>query len=135
MLHPSWNTVRVFLHVLGAAVWVGGQLTVAGLVPGLRARDPDLPGLVARRFSKIAWSGFALLLATGIWNLFAIDVGSTSTAFQVTLAVKLGLVALTGISAAAHSFARSKVGLAIWGAVGFATGLAALFTGILLHGN
>jgi putative copper export protein len=135
MLTPSWDTVRLFLHVLGAAVWVGGQLTVAGLVPGLRERDPELPRLVARRFAKIAWGGFVLLLITGIWNLLAIDVGETSTAFQVTLAVKLAVVALTGVGAAAHSFARSKVGLAIWGAVGLLAGLAAVFVGILMTGG
>ena len=40
MLTPSGATVRLFLHVIAATVWVGGQLTLAGLVPGLRAIDP-----------------------------------------------------------------------------------------------
>ena len=31
MLTPSGATVRLFLHVLGATVWVGGQLTLAAL--------------------------------------------------------------------------------------------------------
>jgi putative copper export protein len=48
-------TVRLFLHVLAATVWVGGQLTLAGLVPGLRALSPDAPRVVARRFNQIAW--------------------------------------------------------------------------------
>jgi len=29
MLAVSWDTVRLFLHVLAATVWVGGQLTLA----------------------------------------------------------------------------------------------------------
>ena len=33
MLGVSWTTIRLFLHVLGAAVWVGGQITLLGLVP------------------------------------------------------------------------------------------------------
>ena len=41
MLSPSVATLRLFLHVLAATVWVGGQLTLAGLVPGLRAIAPD----------------------------------------------------------------------------------------------
>ena len=32
MLSPTATTVRLFLHVLAACVWVGGQLTLAGLV-------------------------------------------------------------------------------------------------------
>ena len=43
------HTVRLFLHVLAATVWVGGQLTLAGLVPGLRTLSPDAPRVVARR--------------------------------------------------------------------------------------
>ena len=41
-------TVRLFLHVLAATVWVGGQLTLAGLVPGLRAISPDAPRIFDR---------------------------------------------------------------------------------------
>ena len=44
MLPVSRTTIRIFLHVLGATVWVGGQLTLAGLVPGLRRVSPRLRG-------------------------------------------------------------------------------------------
>jgi uncharacterized membrane protein len=39
-------TVRLFFHVLAATVWVGGQLTLAGLLPGLRALSSDAPRTV-----------------------------------------------------------------------------------------
>lgn len=29
----SWDTIRLFLHVLAATIWVGGQITLAALVP------------------------------------------------------------------------------------------------------
>jgi uncharacterized membrane protein len=29
VLSVSWDTVRLFLHVLAATIWVGGQLTLA----------------------------------------------------------------------------------------------------------
>jgi len=32
----DWETIRLFLHVLAATVWVGGQITLAALVPALR---------------------------------------------------------------------------------------------------
>ena len=36
MLAVSWDTIRLFLHVLAATIWVGGQLVLAALVPVLR---------------------------------------------------------------------------------------------------
>jgi putative copper export protein len=127
------DTVRLFLHVLAAAVWVGGQLTLAGLVPGLRALDPDAPRAVARRFSRIAWPAFAVVVATGIWNLVEVEVGDTSTEYQTTVFVKLLAVAASGIAAAAHQRARSRRGLAIGGAVAGLSSLLALALGVLLR--
>ena len=31
MLTVSWDTIRLFLHVLAATIWVGGQLVLAAL--------------------------------------------------------------------------------------------------------
>jgi putative copper export protein len=128
------DTFRLFLHVLGATVWVGGQLTLAGLVPTVRTLGEDAPRTVARRFNLIAWPAYALLLVTGIWNLVVIDVGDTSVEYQATLFVKLIFVALSGIAAFLHIQARSKTGLAFWGAVGAISSLAALFFGVWLAG-
>jgi Copper resistance protein D. len=91
--------------VLGASVWVGGQLVLAGLVPVLR-RDAssDTVRAAARQFQRLAWPAYALLLGTGIWNLVAIKVGDQSGAYLVTLMVKLALVALSGVGAATHAF-------------------------------
>ena len=36
MLAVSWDTIRLFLHVLAATIWVGGQLVLAALAPVLR---------------------------------------------------------------------------------------------------
>jgi putative copper export protein len=126
------DTIRLFLHVLAATVWVGGQLTLAGLVPTLRDVDPSAPRLAARRFNLIAWPAFGVLLATGIWNLLEIDIGDRSTEYLITLFVKLMIVALAGIGALLHSIARSRSGLAVWGAVSGASSVAALFFGVWL---
>jgi len=132
VLSPSIDTVRLFLHVLAATVWVGGQITLAGLVPGLRALGEDLPRAVARRFNRIAWPAFAVLVVTGGWNLAAVDVSSTSTAYQVTVLVKVLVVAASGVSAAVHAGARTKAALAVFGALSGLTALGAVFLGVLL---
>lgn len=134
MLPITWTTIRLFLHVLGATVWVGGQITMLKLLPGLRTLDPDAPRLMARRFNLIAWAAFGLLFATGVWSLLAVDVGNTSTAYQVTLGLKLTVVAVAGVSATAHTVTANKVAIAAWGGVGLLASLAAVFFGILLNG-
>jgi putative copper export protein len=131
MLPVTAETIRLFLHVLGATVWVGGQLTLAGLVPGLRALGPDAPRTVALRFSLIAWPAFGLLVVTGIWNIAA-EPPTFGTAYTTTLMVKIAVVALSGVSALVHTQARSKSMLAMFGALSGLSALAALFLGIML---
>jgi putative copper export protein len=65
MLSVNWDTIRLFLHVLAATVWVGGQITLAALVPVLRRAGADIPRTAGRRFSQIAWPAFEVLVITG----------------------------------------------------------------------
>lgn len=37
------DTIRVFFHLLGVAVWVGGQIVVGFLIPALRKIGVDAP--------------------------------------------------------------------------------------------
>ena len=131
MLPVTWATIRVFLHVTAATVWVGGQLTLAGLVPGLRAISPDAPKTVARRFNQIAWPAFLVLVATGIWNVLAVNPDWT-TEYGRTVMVKVVVVAIAGVTAFLHSIARTKTGLAVFGAIAALSSIAALFLGVLL---
>jgi len=133
MLPVHATTIRLFLHVLAATIWVGGQLTLAGLVPVVRRLGPDATRAVARQFNRIAWPAFAVVVVTGIWNLFEVDVPSASTEYQVTLAVKLVLVTVSGVGAAAHVVGRSKAALAIGGAAAAIGAIGALFLGVLLR--
>lgn len=135
MLPLSLESVRLFLHVTAAAVWVGGQLTLLGLLPVLRGLSPEVPKAAARRFNQLAWSAFAVLFVTGIWSLMAQSPSSMGTAWNATLGLKLVMVAATGIAAAFHAGAKSKAILAIGGAVSLLTGLAAVLLGILLSSS
>lgn len=133
MLSPTWATVRLALHVLAASVWVGGQVTLAGLVPGLGARSPDALRFVARRFNLVAWPAFGVLVVTGIWSLLAVDVGDTTLAYQATVGLKVAVTALAGVGAAIHAGARSRTVIAAAGAVSGLASLVALFLGVLLR--
>ena len=133
MLAVSWDTVRLFLHVLAATVWVGGQLTLAALVPVLRRVGPDAPRAAARRFNVVAWPAYGVLIATGIWNIAA--AGPMTASYRNTLIAKLVVVAASGITAVLHARSKSTVGLAVWGALTGLTALGALFLGIVLAGS
>jgi putative copper export protein len=134
VLSVDADTIRLFLHVLAATVWVGGQFTLAGLVPALRTLGPEAPRTVARRFNRIAWPAFGVLFLTGLWNLAETRVGDRSSEWIATLLAKLFVVALSGISAALHTRAATKRALAIWGALSGLSALLALFYGVQLHG-
>jgi putative copper export protein len=104
VLPVTASSVRLFLHILGATVWIGGQIALAAVVPVVRRAAPDAVRPVARRFQLVAWPAFGLLLVTGVWNLAVLHPADQSTEWLVTLMVKLVLVALSGIAAAAHAF-------------------------------
>ena len=132
MLPVDLETVRLFLHVLAATVWVGGQLVLAVLVPALRRAAPEVPRIAARAFNGVAWPAFGVLIATGLWNIAA--VGDRGGAYRTTLAVKLVVVAASGVTAFLHARATSRGGLAVFGALTGLTALAALLLGVILAG-
>ena len=95
-----------FLHVLGALTWIGGMLFVAlVLVPVVRGEaDPALRVRLFHRagvrFRAVGWAALALLLATGLANLWMRPYLLTLTHFQC----KLGLVVLALALSAFHDF-------------------------------
>jgi putative copper export protein len=133
VLAVSWDTIRLFLHVTAATIWVGGQLTLAALVPALRAAGAEVPKAAANTFDRVAWPAFGVLVATGIWNVIA-EHDKEHGAYQTTLTVKYVLVLLSGVTAFLHARATSKAGLAVYGALTGLSALGALFVGVLLAG-
>lgn len=133
MLSPTLMTARLFLHVLAASVWVGGQIVLVGVVPAIRVSHPDATRLVAKAYSRVAWPAFGLVVVTGLWNLSEIPVTDSDTPYQVTLFLKITLAIVSGAAAAVHQVGRSKVALAVGGALGFLAAVAAMYLGLLLR--
>jgi putative copper export protein len=129
------STIRLFLHVLGATVWLGGQIVLAALVPAVRRAGGAEPlRAVARRFQFVAWPAFALLVATGIWNLMEVDIGDASSDYLTTLSVKLVLVVVSGVCAFGHTMLarrRPALGGALAG-LALLAALGATFLGVLI---
>ena len=132
MLSPTIDTIRLFLHVLAASVWVGGQIVLAGLMPRLRRAFPESGKVIAQAFARVAWPAFAVVVVTGLWNLTEINVADTSTAYQITLFLKILLAIVSAAAGAVHQLGHSKAALAIGGALGLLTAVGAMFLGLLL---
>jgi putative copper export protein len=132
MLPFHLETLRLFLHVLAATIWVGGQLVLAALVPALRGAGAEVPRLAARAFNRVAWPAFGVLILTGVWNVVA--EGDRGPAYRTTLMIKLAVVAASGVTAFLHARATSRRGMAVFGALTGLTALLALLLGIVLAG-
>lgn len=96
----------LWVHVLGATVWVGGQLTIAALMPALRASEDDeahgrrIVSTAARRFQPVAWAAFALMLFSGLGLLMDTPRGGS---FGRVFGEKMVFVAVSAVAAAVHS--------------------------------
>jgi putative copper export protein len=133
-LANALTAVRLTLHVLAATVWVGGQLTVAGLLPTVRQLGEGATKKIARAFGRIQWPAYAVLLITGVWNVTADHVNNAGGAWKAVLAVKVAVVLVAGVAAWFHQRSKSIVGLAVGGAVTAIASVAALALGVLLAG-
>lgn len=103
-----WATASDFIHLTTAATWIGGLVAVAALLVWARRelsseeRAVLLAGAL-RRFSLLATTSLALLLATGVFNAL-VQVSSwpemVETPYGRALTVKLILIVpLLGVAA------------------------------------
>ena len=133
-LAPALDTVRLTLHVLAAAVWVGGQIVMTGLVGPARGLGGDATKTLARAFARMAWPAFLVLILTGIWNITAVHASSATSAWKAVLMAKIVIVLIAGVAVGLHQRATSKTQLAVWGSVGGLASVTALVMGNLLAG-
>ncbi|HHN0525164.1 TPA: CopD family protein [Pseudomonas aeruginosa] len=85
----------LFLHLLGAAIWVGGHLVLAlGILPGaLRRRDPQAIRAFEQVYERIGIPALLLQVVSGLWLPFDHWFGATPVARALQL--KLLLLAAT----------------------------------------
>lgn len=132
MISPTLDSLRIFLHVLAVAVWVGGQFVLAGIVPSLRRDAPTALPIVAKGFAKVAWPAMIFIVFTGAWGLASIDVSDQSSSYMATFAFKMLLVGIAIAATLIHSVGTSKLAKALGGAAGLLASLLAAYAGILL---
>ena len=147
MLSIHGGELVLWLHVLAACIWIGGQVTVAAVIPLLRGQA-GLAAMAGRRYQAIAWPAFAVLIGTGVANAANAHItwGSLgSTAVGRTLVTKLGFVALSGLAAGVHAFLQapragrrggppSAATSAVLGSVSLLAAVVAALYGVVIAG-
>lgn len=124
------DAFRLFLHVLAASIWVGGQFALAGLLPTVRSWGEDAPRQAGRAFNRLAWPAYGVLVVTGLWNLFDLPLDHLQHPW---IELKVLAVLLSGLGAAAHQMARgNKAVVAAGGAASALFGVAAMYLGFLV---
>ncbi|GIH96262.1 hypothetical protein ACFFMN_39430 [Planobispora siamensis] len=111
-----WSVVR-FAHVMGAALWVGGQLTVSLVVMPLARRLLDderratVMRAVGRRFGLFTAAVFLpVQLGTGValaWHKGVTWASLADPGYGRILAAKLALFCAVMATAALHGWASS----------------------------
>jgi putative copper export protein len=76
-----------YLHLLAATVWVGGLITLAVVISGVRSvtDDRSVVAGIARRFGALSWVAMTVLVTTGL-------IQAASYGWGGLLLVKVSLV-------------------------------------------
>lgn len=103
----------LWIHVIAAVTWVGGNLILAMvIVPHFRQSLPPVQRIklltqIGKRFEPVVWGCIVVLFLTGIVNIFfSVDITSPSPisdAFMRTLLIKIGLFFVLIILTVLHS--------------------------------
>jgi putative copper export protein len=94
-----------FLHLIAAATWLGGMITLAVLVGALRRAGVERAVIIAaaRAFARVSWPALIVAIATGLTQVHMLHLPWSYRPLEV----KVGLVAVTTLVALVHvRFAR-----------------------------
>jgi len=95
-----------FVHLVAAAVWTGGLITLAALVVALRKAGAERSHLqaAARQFARVSWVAMAVAIGTGLAQVVLMRLPWS----YGRLHVKIGLVALAVVLAGAHQLTARR---------------------------
>jgi len=104
------EAINPWVHILAATIWVGPQVFMfVAAVPAVRTiEDMQIRAKVMRvittRFNYLAWGALAVLVVTGIANLYEHDLDvdqlfdrNFGVIFQVKMTLLIATVILTGL--------------------------------------
>lgn len=126
------DAVRVTIHLLAMAVWIGGQVIMMALLPVLRSAGDGVPAQAAAAFGRVAWPAFGLAVASGIWNLLMVEMAAVSFGYNIVLSLKLLLVVVAGLATFMHQRATTASLRGATAGIGFLASIIVVVMGTML---
>ena len=104
-----------WIHLVAAATWLGGMITLGVLVGVLRKQNVEREVLVAaaQAFGKLSWTAMVIAIATGIAQVHLMHLPWK----HPPLHMKLGLIALTIGVTIVHTRVAKRLGPGARGAM------------------
>ena len=104
-----------WIHLVAAAVWLGGLVVLAASVAALRRVGAPREHLqaLARQFGRVSWVAMTLAVLTGIAQVQLVGLGWSYPRLQV----KVGLVAAVVVVAFFHTLTAKRSPPAVRGMV------------------
>lgn len=107
----------LILHLIGAAIWVGGHLVLAiGILPEvLKKKSPEILLNFERKYEKIGMPALIVMVITGIWMAYQFGQGVQtwfhfSNPIETVISLKLILLITTVLFAiSANVFVLPKL--------------------------
>lgn len=110
----------LYVHVIGATVWVGGLITLSLLVPAIRKKAIEngvearpILRAAANRFSWVSWTALGVQVTTGLLMV----ISYFDRYWTQTLILKIGIVMISAMLAAWHTLAAREQSPAFRGAI------------------
>ncbi|MBT8492935.1 MAG: hypothetical protein KJO07_07725 [Deltaproteobacteria bacterium] len=103
----AWYLPLRWLHLVAAATWLGGMITLAVVVVALRKQgiEPDQLRAVARSFARLSWLAMVVLIATGAAQVALLHLPWN----HPPLVWKLSAVGLTIAVAGLHQYMAGRL--------------------------
>lgn len=90
----------VILHVIGAAIWIGGHLILClrYLPEAIKSKNVEIIKKFESKFEPIGLPALVMQIITGIWLVWGVyntSLWGFSNTFQTTVSIKIILMAIT----------------------------------------
>jgi putative copper export protein len=86
-----------FIHLMAAATWMGGLITLAALVMALRREGAERAMLqaAARQFARVAWVAMAIAVVTGVAQVVMLNWPWSYGRLHLKMGLVLAVILLT----------------------------------------
>lgn len=103
------------IHLIAAAVWLGGLITLAASVAALRRIGVERETLraLARQFARVSWSALAIAVVTGLLRVYYLRVSWSYPRLHLKLALVGAVIALALI----HQLTARRTSAAVRGVI------------------